>query len=79
MPVIKVSNETYQLLLRKQAEDGNAMSVVMDRLMANMKDLEDGKNAPGKTRSGGSKRRKPKKRASHPEPVSDEIGEFFGS
>ena len=40
MPVIKVSNEVYQELLRRQAKDGNVMSIVMDRLMAHLKEME---------------------------------------
>ena len=79
MPVIKVSNETYQALLRKQAEDGNAMSVVMDRLMANLKELENGKNAQGKTRSGGGGHRKSAKRSKQPKAITDKVDEFFGS
>jgi hypothetical protein len=34
MPVVKVSNEAYKVLLQRQAEDGNSMSIVMDRLLA---------------------------------------------
>jgi len=33
MPVIRVSNEAYQKILKLQAEDGNSMSIFMDRLM----------------------------------------------
>lgn len=36
MPVIRVSNETYQKLLKLQAEDGNTMSIFMDRLIAKL-------------------------------------------
>ena len=68
MPVIKVSNETYQALLRKQAEDGNAMSVVMDRLMASLKELEIAKvqgskraGSVGKRAGSKSKRNKTKR------------------
>ena len=43
MPVIKVSNEVYQELLRRQAKDGNVMSIVMDRLIAHLKEMEDEK------------------------------------
>ena len=41
MPVIRVSNEAYQKLLRLQADDGNSMSIFMDRLIARYGDLED--------------------------------------
>lgn len=41
MPVVKVSNETYHELLQRQAKDGNSMSVVIDRLMARFRELED--------------------------------------
>ena len=34
MPVIRVSNEAYQQILKLQAEDGNAMSVFIDRFLA---------------------------------------------
>ena len=34
MPVIRVSNETYQKLLRLQADDGNTMSIFLDRFVA---------------------------------------------
>jgi predicted FMN-binding regulatory protein PaiB len=33
MPVIRVSNEAYQKILKLQAQDGNAMSIFIDRLM----------------------------------------------
>ena len=60
MPVIKVSNEAYQELLRRQAKDGNVMSIVMDRLIAHLKEVEDEKRERDKNRkpieSGAEKR-----------------------
>jgi hypothetical protein len=55
MPVIRVSNEAYQKILRLQAEDGNAMSIFIDRLMAKV--VPDDGHKDGGTAKGRAKKR----------------------
>lgn len=57
MPVVRVSNETYQKILELQAKDGNSMSVFMDRLITRYKELED----ESKRAKSGDKSRSPKR------------------
>ena len=63
MPVIRVSNETYQKLLRLQAEDGNAMSVFMDRFVSKIAGEPLRQEAEKKPR----KRSRSSKKTSEPE------------
>ena len=51
MPVIRVSNETYQKLLELQAKDGNSMSIFMDRLVGKYLDCIEGESEGTRTRS----------------------------
>lgn len=58
MPVIRVSNEAYRMLLGLQAKDGNSMSVFMDRLIVKYKELEDAERSQDCERTeGGDKKR----------------------
>jgi len=61
MPVIRVSNEAYRTLLRLQAEDGNTMSVFLDRFFAKYEPV----SKPVSTNTPKAKTiKKPKKRMS---------------
>jgi len=86
MPVIKVSNETYQELLKRQAQDGNVMSIVMDRLMLHIKEMEDAgrkdtkpKDAErrGKREKAGKRIRKPKTVGQHINEAIDQFDQWF--
>ena len=63
MPVVRVSNETYQKILELQAKDGNSMSVFMDRLIARYKELEDAQqqSEDRKSTKSGDKSGSPKR------------------
>ena len=63
MPVIRVSNETYQILLELQAKDGNSMSIFMDRLMARYKELEDAERSQDRERTEGGDKKRTRKTA----------------
>ena len=40
MPVINISREAYQVLLRGQSEDGNSMAIYFDRFLSKMQEYE---------------------------------------
>lgn len=67
MPVIRVSNEAYRTLLRLQAEDGNTMSVFLDRFFAKHDPISKpvAKNTPKRKTIKKSKQRpsSPKKKS----------------